>query len=223
MKTVKLCRGLLQSSYWYIYLSPSTAVWVFEFTNSQLARGSLTEVTQGCSGHPFAFISPLALKEVEQMISTHTLSWLDLKTDLETKPITNCEQQLFKGLLNICSRTEFNHITSQPSLPKKIKSPPSSVVSRRVLGLRLQGALPSTAETLTALWGHHWCASVALLVCCCCLPSEAVVWETEGIAYMHSSRRWQFTYPFLPLPPPNQPTTLPARYSAPEESLFFLF
>lgn len=89
------------------------------------------------------------------MIGINSLFWLDLKTDLETKPITNCKQQLLKRLFNICLPIEVNHTTSQPSLPKKIKSPPSSVLNRRVLGMCLQGAFPKKAEIPTALEDHH--------------------------------------------------------------------
>lgn len=122
-----------------------------------------------------------------------------------------------KGLFNICLLIEVNHITSQPSLPKKIKSPPWSVLSRWVLGICLQSVLPTKAETFTPLQDRHQCASVVFLVFFCCLFLEAVVWKSEVIVCIHSSRRRWFTYSFLlPLPIPNKqtpflPATLPLR------------
>lgn len=86
-----------------------------------------------------------------------------------------------KGLFNICLLIEVNHITSQPSLPKKIKSPPRSVLSRWVLGICLQSVLPTKAETFTPLQDRRQCASVVFLVFFCCLFLEAVVWKTEVI------------------------------------------
>jgi len=63
MKMVQPCRDLLQSL--MLHLSTSSRCSLgFLFTNSQLVRGLFIEVTQR-SGHPFAFISLLVLKEVK--------------------------------------------------------------------------------------------------------------------------------------------------------------
>lgn len=50
----------------------------FLFMNSQLVHVLIIEVTQGCSGHPFAFTSPLVLKEAKanDWCEQPLLAWL---------------------------------------------------------------------------------------------------------------------------------------------------
>lgn len=142
-----------------------------------------------------------------------------MKSDLETEPITSCKQQLSKELFNICLLIEVNHITSQPSLPKKIKSCPWSVLSRWVLGICLQSVFPIKAEILSPLQDCHHRVSGFLL-----LPVFGSSCLRNRSDCVYSQLQDEIYLPFSSPPPhPKQTNTLPASYSALEEGLFFLF
>lgn len=142
------------------------------------------------------------------MIGINSLSWLDLKTDLVTKPITNCKQQLLKRLFNICLPIEVNHITSQPSLPKKIKSPPQFCSKQTGTWDVLAGCLPYESWNLYSPGGSP-------LMCLCSiavfllLPVFGSSCLRNRIVCIHSSRRSQFIDPFL-LTTPKQTYTPPS-------------
>lgn len=194
----------------------------FLFMNSQLVHVLIIEVTQGCSGHPFAFISPLVLKEAKanDWCEQPLLAWLKNWPRNETN--IKLQVTAFKRGCLTSGRLE-NGTTSQVSPVSQRKLNCSPVL------FYPDGAWEVHAGRLPYGCRNSPCPVGSPLTCLCStagLPLLSVFGRSclrnrSDCVYSQFPEE-PFTSPFLLLPPTNQPT-LCARYSALEEHVFFLF
>lgn len=148
-----------------------------------------------------------------------------MKSDLETKPITYSKQKLWKRLFNICLLIEVNHITSQPSLPKKIKSCPWSVLG----SVPKMGTWDLLAEYLPYESWNYYTPAGSSPMCLhrvsgfLLLPVFSSSCLRNRSDFLYSQLQEEMIYLAISSPPPHpkQTNTLPASYSALEEGLFF--